>query len=80
MQDNLSDLLQTVRVDDTCCIKAELTAPWGCRHDQSSGAMFYICMIGSAYLEIIATKQVAVLQPGDCAIIPHGSAHTLKDS
>ena len=50
MQDNLSDLLQTVRVDDTCCIKAELTAPWGCRHDQLPGAMFYICMNGSAYL------------------------------
>src|SRR5271170_4507672 len=80
MQDNLSDLLQTVRVDDTCCIKAELTAPWGCRHDQSSGAMFYICTNGSAYLEIVASKQIAVLQPGDCAIIPHGSAHTLKDS
>jgi AraC-like DNA-binding protein len=80
MQDNLSDLLQTVRVDDTCCIKAELTAPWGCRHDQSSGAMFYICMNGSAYLEIVASKQIAVLQPGDCVIIPHGSAHTLKDS
>ncbi len=80
MQDNLSDLLQTVRVDDTCCIKAELTAPWGCRHDQSSGAMFYICMSGSAYLEITASKQVAVLQAGDCAIIPHGSAHTMRDS
>ena len=80
MQDNLSDLLQTVRVDDTCGIRAELTAPWGCRHDQSPGAMFYICMSGSAYLEIAASKQIAVLQAGDCAIIPHGSAHTLRDS
>jgi hypothetical protein len=65
MQDNLSDLLQTVRVDDTCCIKAELTAPWGCRHDQSPGAMFYICMSGSAYLEIAASKQIALMQAGD---------------
>jgi AraC-like DNA-binding protein len=80
MQDNLSELLQTVRVEDACCIRAELTAPWGCRHDQSSGALFYICLNGSAYLEIIASKQVAVLQSGDCAILPHGSAHTLKDS
>jgi AraC-like DNA-binding protein len=80
MQDNLSDLLQTVRVDDTCCIRAELTAPWGCHHDQSSGAQFYICTSGSAYLEIVTSKEVAMLQPGDCAIIPHGSAHTLKDS
>ena len=80
MQDNLSELLQTVRVEDTCCVRAELTAPWGCRHDQSPGALFYICMSGSAHLEIIASKQIAVLQPGDCAIIPHGSAHMLKDS
>jgi AraC-like DNA-binding protein len=80
MQDNLSELLQTVRVEETCCIRAELTAPWGCRHDSSSVVPFYICMNGSAYLEIVASKQVAVLQPGDCAIVPHGSAHTLKDS
>jgi AraC-like DNA-binding protein len=80
MQDNLSDLLQTVRVEDACCIRAELTAPWGCRHGQSSRALFYICLDGSAYLEIVASKQVTVLQSGDCAIVPHGSAHILRDS
>src|ERR1700753_342423 len=80
MQDNLSDLLQTVRVESACCIRAELTAPWGCRHDKSLGALFYICLNGSACIEIIGTKQTAVLQSGDCAILPHGSAHIVRDS
>jgi AraC-like DNA-binding protein len=80
MQDTLSELLQTIHVDSTCCVRAELTAPWGCRHDQSTAALLYICAGGTIYLEISASNQVAVLQPGDCAIIPHGSAHVLKDS
>jgi AraC-like DNA-binding protein len=80
MQDTLSELLQTIRVESTCCLRAELTAPWGCRHEPSTAALFYICVGGTIYLEIAAANQVAVLQPGDCAIIPHGSAHTLKDS
>src|ERR1700760_520551 len=80
MQDNLSDLLQTVRVEDACCVRAELTAPWGGRHTQSSGALLYICLDGSAYLEIVASKQVVLLQSGDCAILPHGSAHIARDS
>jgi len=63
MQDTLSELLQTVRVESTCCVRAELTAPWGCRHDQSTAALFYICVGGTIYLEISATNQVAVLQP-----------------
>jgi AraC-like DNA-binding protein len=80
MLDTLSELLQTIRVESTCCIRAELTAPWGCRHEQSTAALFYICVEGTIYLEITASNQVAVLQPGDCAIVPHGSAHALKDS
>jgi AraC-like DNA-binding protein len=80
MQDTLSELLQTIRVESTCCVKAELTAPWGCVHEQSTAALMYICVGGTIYLEISASKQIAVLQPGDCAIIPHGSAHVLKDS
>ena len=80
MLDTLSELLQTIRVESTCCIRAELTAPWGCRHEQSTAALFYICVEGMIYLEITASNQVAVLQPGDCAIVPHGSAHALKDS
>jgi AraC-like DNA-binding protein len=80
MQDTLSELLQTIRVESTCCLRAELTAPWGCRHEASTAALFYICVGGTIYLEIAASNQIAVLQPGDCAILPHGSAHALKDS
>ena len=80
MQDTLSELLQTIRVESTCCIRAELTAPWGCYHEQSTATLLYICVGGTLYLEISGSKQIAVLHPGDCAIIPHGSAHALKDS
>jgi len=80
MQDTLSELLHTIRVESTCCLRAELTAPWGCRHQPTTAALFYICVGGNIYLEITASNHVTRLQSGDCAIVPHGSAHALKDS
>jgi AraC-like DNA-binding protein len=80
MQDTLSELLHTIRVESTCSLRAELTAPWGCHQPPTTAALFYICLAGTIYLEITASNQVAVLQAGDCAIVPHGSAHALKDS
>jgi AraC-like DNA-binding protein len=80
MQDALSELLQTIRVESASCLRAELTAPWGCLHQQSTAVLFYICMDGTIYLDVTASNQGAVMKPGDCAIVPHGSAHTLKDS
>jgi AraC-like DNA-binding protein len=80
MQDTLSELLQTIRVESANCLRVELTAPWGCLHQQSTAALFYICMDGTIDLNITASNQAAVLKPGDCAIVPHGSAHSLRDS
>jgi AraC-like DNA-binding protein len=80
MQDTLSELLQTIRVESANCLRVELTAPRGCLHQQSTAALFYICVEGTIYLTITASNQAAVLKPGDCAIVPHGSAHSLKDS
>lgn len=79
MDDGLSELLQAVRVEDARCLRAELTAPWGCRQAASPHALIYICASGSAHVEIAAGSS-ASLRAGDCAVIAHGSAHTLKDS
>ncbi|MEW6641134.1 MAG: AraC family transcriptional regulator [Pseudomonadota bacterium] len=79
MEDGLSELLQAVRVDNACCLHAELSAPWGCCRESSPHALIYICVDGTAHLTI-AAPQAVVLHPGDCAVVAHGSAHTLKDS
>lgn len=79
MEDGLSELLQTVRVEEAACLRAELTAPWGCRQDASAHALIYICVAGAAYIAT-ASGQAAMLRAGGCAVLAHGSAHVLKDS
>ncbi|MFG3757444.1 cupin domain-containing protein, partial [Klebsiella pneumoniae] len=40
----------------------------------------YICVDGHAHVAVTAAAQSVALRPGDCAVVAHGSAHTLKDS
>jgi len=80
MEDGLSELLQAIRVEDVACLHAELSAPWGCCREASTDALIYICVDGSAHVAVTAASQSVTLRPGDCAVLPHGSAHTLKDS
>jgi AraC-like DNA-binding protein len=79
MDDAISELLDTVRLNGVICAKVELTAPWGFRYAPVPGATFYVIKAGTAWLELAGAPPL-LLAAGDYVALPHGSAHVLRDS
>lgn len=78
--DVLSDLLTTVRLQSAVHFCPELSAPWGIKVlTQSDRATFYLISRGSCYLEMAELPAPVSLVGGDLVMLPHGSAHVLRD-
>ncbi|MFO0568587.1 MAG: AraC family transcriptional regulator [Polyangiaceae bacterium] len=78
--DVLTDVLQTVRVSSVCYGRVELGAPWGVRVQKREAASFHVLLRGNAWLEVEGIKEPVALASGDLFALPHGHAHTLRDS
>lgn len=79
--DVLSDVLNTVRVKSDIHFCPQLTTPWGMKIPEAKGrAVFYMLMRGSCYLEVEGEDKPVTLTGGDVVMLPHGTAHVLRDS
>ncbi len=77
--DVLADVLGVVLLRNVLYRRVEGRAPWGLRLPPRDKAVFYLIAQGAALLEVEGERAVW-LAAGDVAIVPHGTAHTLRDS
>lgn len=77
--DVLADVLGVALLRNALYKRIEGRAPWGIRIAQKPRAAFYLVARGSALLEVEGEKPVT-LSAGDVAFLPHGAAHSLRDS
>src|SRR5947207_1308270 len=77
--DVLSDVLRTLRLQNRCYGRFELTAPWGmdveASHPRSSH--FYVVSAGSGWLEVDGGG--VPIAGGDLVLLPKGGRHVLRD-
>lgn len=79
--DVLTDVLRTVRLQNQCYGRLELTAPWGVEVDGSEppSAHFYAVLRGSGWLQVDGSSQAVPLAGGDLVLLPGGARHLLRD-
>ena len=79
--DVLSDVLDTVHHTSVIRCRSELTAPWGVGVKAAPDrAYFYVMIRGGGYLEVEGFDRPIPLVGGDVVMLPHGDAHTMRDS
>ena len=77
--DVLADVLGVTLLRSALYKRVEGRAPWGLSIPEKPRAAFYLVARGSALLELKGEKALS-LSAGDVAFLPHGTAHTLRDS
>jgi AraC-like DNA-binding protein len=79
--DVLTDVLRTVRLQNRCYGRFDLTAPWGMEVDASSprSAHFYLVSAGRGWLELDGGGAVSIAG-GDLVLLPKGGKHVLRDA
>ncbi|MEO8622981.1 MAG: AraC family transcriptional regulator [bacterium] len=84
--DVIGEILEAVHLRTAIFGKLELGAPWRVRIPERDYLSFYVVARGSAWLDIRKSKTAppehAVqipLSAGDAVLLPHGSAHELRD-
>jgi AraC-like DNA-binding protein len=78
--DVLSDVLASVRFRSTLMCRSELSAPWGFAVLGREFATFHVVLRGAACVEVDGVDGITRLSEGDLIILPHGSAHVVRDS
>jgi len=79
-RDVLSDVFASVRFRSTLMCRSELTAPWGFAVVGREFATFHVVLEGGGFVEIEGVDRQLRLSAGDLVILPHGSAHVVRDS
>lgn len=78
--DVLSDVLTMMCLQSAISFCPEMSAPWGIKVPvQADRAPFWVLSRGSCYLEIDGRETPIPLVGGDLIMLPHGTAHTLRD-
>jgi AraC-like DNA-binding protein len=77
--DVLADVLDAARFSSVIYRRLELGAPWGLRIPARGHVSFYVVSRGGGWLEVAGAAPIA-LSAGDAALLPHGSAHVLRDA
>ena len=77
--DVLADILGVALLRNAIYKRLEARAPWGLRFALHDRAVFYLIACGAALLEVEGEKPHP-LSAGEVVFIPHGTAHTLRDS
>jgi AraC-like DNA-binding protein len=78
--DELSEQLDAVRVRSVVYCRSELGAPWGFRVAASAQAKFHLVLLGTARLWVADNDSEVDLAAGDLVLLPHGSAHVIRDA
>ncbi len=79
-RDLLGDILHAARFRSTVLCRSELRAPWGFAVIGREFAGFHVVLQGRCCLEVDSVEGRTWLSEGDLAILPHGSAHAVRDS
>lgn len=78
--DVLSDVLDTIELRGTLYFRTCSTPPWGVRVPQyRNTARFHLVARGPCHVSFDSGSAVR-LDPGDMIMIPHGTAHVLRDA
>ena len=79
--DVLTDVLRTVRLQNRCYGRFELTAPWGMEVAVNSprSSHFYVVSAGSGWLELDGSSHAVPMAGGDLVLLPKGGRHVLRD-
>ena len=79
--DVLSDILNHLDLKTSLYFRTDLTAPWGINvPEYKNVARFHIVLSGSFWLSTGDTGESVKVCPGDIVLVPHGNAHSLRDS
>ena len=84
--DVMGDILEAVRLRTAVFGRLELGTPWRLRVPDRAYLSFYVVARGSAWLEVGAGSpgasdtEAVSLSAGDAVLLPHGTAHVVRDS
>jgi AraC family transcriptional regulator, alkane utilization regulator len=78
-EDEVSELLRSVRVRSTVWCRSELTAPWAFAVHARTLATFHLVLRGACWLEVDGVEDDVRLAAGDLVVLPHGAAHAVRD-
>jgi AraC-like DNA-binding protein len=79
--DVLTEVLRTVRLQNQCYGRLELTAPWGIEVEGSDprSSHFYVISDGSGWLALDGSGRAEPMAGGDLILLPKGGRHLLRD-
>ncbi len=78
--DVLTDILETLRLQNMIHGRLELTAPWGARLEASRFPFFYAVFRGNCWLEVQGLSEPLQLGAGDYLLLTKGQSHVARDS
>jgi AraC-like DNA-binding protein len=84
--DVVGEILEALHLRTAIFGRVELGAPWRLRIPEREYLSFYVVARGSAWLDLLGERPrsgpgpaAIALSAGDAVILPHGSAHELRD-
>jgi AraC-like DNA-binding protein len=77
--DVLTDALEAIHVTSLLSGRLELSAPWGI-HKAPKSPGFFVVTRGTCWLEMDGLDAPVQVCGGDLVLLPHGHAHTVRDS
>lgn len=79
-QDALSDVLAHLYVRGSVYCRSDLRPPWAFSVDRKPIGGFHAITRGRGWLEVEGEKQEIQVSRGDLIVLPHGHAHSLRDT
>lgn len=77
--DALAALLDSLRLTNAVFGRSELSAPWGIALAQGAHMPFHAVLAGRCWLTGTGLEKPLLLEEGDLILLPHGTAHELRD-
>lgn len=78
--DVLSDVLDTVRVENGLLFQTQMTAPWGIRAGVRAQLAFHVVTKGRCWLSVDGIDSPIAVETGDVVVLAPWRDHTLRDS
>src|SRR6266498_1149730 len=78
--DVLTDVLNTLHFRGQVFCYSEFTTPWALKLPASDFAHFHVFEHGEGWIKLEESESQISMASGDLAIVPHGSAHVLRDN
>jgi AraC-like DNA-binding protein len=80
MNDALTHLLESVRMEGSVFSRAELSAPWGVESGPLSWGVFHAVVEGKAWARLSSDSAPLELDRGDVVMFPFGDNHYITDA